>query len=265
MSFGSKGARSTPVDLLRNLTTTQSWTLATALVAMLGGSLAIGAWVQSARDERKIVDGNREIGKLKADKDKLNADKGKLKSESSELKRQLGEANRNLEAEKSVAISVAQRDQSTEIKEGLLENYLSYEIAGGDEARKSFADYVCVLWRNSEERNVQVTKVSLQLSDDDIHQGVSADLRRMLLKSGLSERTVPVKFEQLANSPKISPLAGVPRGTKRARASDEEISEIKKSAKNIYLVKTIRFKDGTDYQIPQEIATSVYDNPSCTP
>jgi hypothetical protein len=112
---------------------------------------------------------------------------------------------------------------------------------------------------------VQVTKVSLQLSDDDIHQGVPADLRRMLLKSGLSERTVPAKFEQLANSPKISPLAGVPRGTKRARASDEEISEIKKSAKNIYLVKTIRFKDGTDYQIPQEIATSVYDNPSCTP
>jgi hypothetical protein len=52
---------------------------------------------------------------------------------------------------------------------------------------------------------------------------------------------------------------------KRARASDEEISEIKKSAKNIYLVKTINFKDGTDYQIPQEIATSVYDNPSCTP
>ena len=102
MSFGSRGARLTPIDLLRNLTTTQSWTLATALVAMLGGSLAIGAWVQSARDEKKIVDGNREIGKLNADKDKLNADKDKLKSESSDLKRQLGEANRNLEAEKSV-------------------------------------------------------------------------------------------------------------------------------------------------------------------
>ena len=41
MSFGSKGARSTPVDLLRNLTTTQSWTLATALVAVLEGTLAI--------------------------------------------------------------------------------------------------------------------------------------------------------------------------------------------------------------------------------
>jgi hypothetical protein len=130
MSFGSRGARLTPIDLLRNLTTTQSWTLATALVAMLGGSLAIGAWVQSARDEKKIVDGNREIGKLNADKDKLNADKNKLKSESSDLKRQLGEANRNLEAEKSVAISAAQRDQSTEIKEGFLDKYLSYEIAG---------------------------------------------------------------------------------------------------------------------------------------
>jgi hypothetical protein len=67
-----------------------------------GRSLAIGAWVQSLRDEKKIVDGNREIGKLNADKDKLNADKDKLKSESSDLKRQLGEANRNLEAEKSV-------------------------------------------------------------------------------------------------------------------------------------------------------------------
>ena len=265
MSFGSKGAPSTPVDLLRNLTTTQSWTLATALVAMLGGSLAIGAWVQSARDERKIVDGNREIGKLNADKDKLNADKDKLKGESSDLKRQLGEANRDLEAEKSIVMSVTQRDQSTEIKEEFLEKYLSYEIAGGDEARKLFADYVCVLWKNSAERNVQVTKVPLQLSDDDIRQGVSSDLRHMLLKSGLSERTVPAKFEQLANSPKISPPAGVPSGMKRARASAEEISEIKKSAKNIYLVKTIRFKDGTDYQIPQEIATSVYDNPSCAP
>jgi hypothetical protein len=105
---------------------------------------------------------------------------------------------------------------------------------------------------------VQVTKISLQLSDDSIRQGVSSDLRRMLSKSGLSERTVPAKLEQLANASKISPPAGVPRGMKRARASDEEISEIKKSAKNIYLVKTIRFKDGTDYQIPQEIAASVY-------
>ena len=35
------------------------------------------------------MDGNREIGKLNADKDKLNADKDKLKSESSDLKRQL--------------------------------------------------------------------------------------------------------------------------------------------------------------------------------
>ena len=117
----------------------------------------------------------------------------------------------------------------------------------------------------SEERNVQVTKISIQLSDDDIRQGVSSDLRHMLLKSGLSERMVPTKYEQLANASKISPPAGVPRGMKRPRASDEEISEIKKSAKNIYLAKTMRFKDGTDYQISQEIATSVYDNPSCTP
>ena len=87
------------------------------------------------------MDGNREIGKL-------NADRDKFKSESSDLKRQLGEANRNLEAEKSIVISVAQRDQSTEIKEELLEKYLSYEITGGDEARKLFADYVCVLWKN---------------------------------------------------------------------------------------------------------------------
>ena len=232
---------------------------------MLGGSLAIGAWVQSTRDEKKIVDGNREIGKLNADRDKLNAERDKLKSENSDLKRQLGEANRTLEAEKSVVISVAQRDQSKEIKEEFLEKYLSYQIAGGDEARKLFSDCVCVLWKNSEERNVQVTKISLQLSDDDIRQGVSSDVRRMLLKSGLSERAVPAKFEQLANTAKISPLVGVPHGMKRARASDEEISEIKKSAKNIYLVKAIRFKDGTDYQIPQEITTAVYDNPSCTP
>jgi len=91
------------------------------------------------RATKKIVDGNREIGKL-------NADKDKLKSESSDLKRQLGEANRNREAEKSVVISVAQRDQSTKIKEEFLEKYLSCEITEGDEARKLFADYVCVLW-----------------------------------------------------------------------------------------------------------------------
>jgi hypothetical protein len=66
------------------------------------GRVVIGAWVQSARDEKKIEDGNREIGKLNADKDKLNADKDKLKSESSDLRRQLGEANRNLEAERAL-------------------------------------------------------------------------------------------------------------------------------------------------------------------
>jgi hypothetical protein len=98
------------------------------------------------RATKKIVDGNREIGKLNADKDKLNADKDKLKCESSDLKRQLGGANRNLEAEYNVVLSVAQRNQSTKIKEEFLEKYLSCEITEGDEARKLFADYVCVLW-----------------------------------------------------------------------------------------------------------------------
>jgi hypothetical protein len=55
----------------------------------------------------------------------------------------------------------------------------------------------------------------------------------MLLKLGLSERTVPAKYEQLANGSKISQPAGVPHGIKRARASDEEVSEIRKSAKDI--------------------------------
>jgi len=249
MSFGRMGIRATPIGLLRSLTIRQSWTLAVALAAMIAATSAIGAWVQSARDGRKLEDAKQEIVKLTVDNDKL-------KSEKVDLKQQLGEANRLLEAEKSAVKAVAQKDQAIETKEKFLDKYLSYKIAGGDETRRLFTDYVCALWKASDERNVQVIKASLQLSDDDIRQGVSTDVRRMLIKSGLSESIVPTKF---------GPTMGVPHGVKRARASDDAISEIKKSATNIYLVKTIHFNDGTDYQIPQEIATAVYNNPSCAP
>ena len=66
------------------------------------------------------MDGNREIGKLNADKDKLNADKDKLKSESSDLKRQVGEANRNLEAEKNVVRSDRTRDITAALKSAVV-------------------------------------------------------------------------------------------------------------------------------------------------
>ncbi|MFZ2104639.1 MAG: hypothetical protein WAV18_04510 [Roseiarcus sp.] len=100
--------------------------LATALVAVLGGTLAI-ARVQSARDEKKIYSGWKPRNwEAEADKDKLNAYKDKLKKRKLRLKRQLGEANRNLEAEKRVVISVTHRDQS---KRGVsLEKELSLPI-----------------------------------------------------------------------------------------------------------------------------------------
>jgi hypothetical protein len=48
-------------NLLRKLTVPQLWGLAVALVVLVGGSVGLGAWVQSAHDDDKIMEKNQTI------------------------------------------------------------------------------------------------------------------------------------------------------------------------------------------------------------
>jgi hypothetical protein len=218
MSSQNGEADLTLADLLGRLTVKQFWGVAVALVALIGGSIGIGAWVQSARDEDKVADKNRVISDLGG---KINTING-----------QLEEARRNFDGATDAIKSAARERQALEGKASFLERFLSYKVAPSGQSGKLFIDHVCALWKNSEDRSVHWSYGGLNVTEDQIRGGLSPELRRLLIEKG-----VPEEFFQKAQNVapiRTSPSAHVARTPPTA---SDAIAVIHKQVQLITLVR----------------------------
>jgi hypothetical protein len=136
------------------------WGILGAVVALVVGAVALGVWVQSIRDE---------------------AEKG-------DLKRQLATADERLNSVVSMLNDENKRERSILSKSEFLERFLSYKLAPDSPAAKdTFVGYVCALWKNSEQKNVQVDEKPMDLSPDKIRAGLSPELKQFLRSKGVPD------------------------------------------------------------------------------
>jgi len=238
------------IALLSSLTVAQAWALAVAAVGVIVGSATLGAWVQSARGQGKLNEKEITIFDLKREK--------------GEVETQRDAAKRSLEWAVDAVKAAARERQALAGKSEFLERWITYINAPNDVSRKLFVDHVCALWKNSQDYNIAVDRAGLQLTDVQIQQGLSSELRALLIQSGLKESDLQLARGQ---SPMVGPFVfekpkpnqGSAKVHKQARAM------VHKYGTGILVVKTIKFYDGTVYQVPQEIATIVHMRPDCGP
>jgi hypothetical protein len=168
------------------------------------------------------------------------------------------EAGRNFNSVTNAIKEIGRERAALETKSEFLERFLTYRNAPGDVSRKLFVDYVCALWKNSEERRVQVDSSPLNISAEQIRAGLSPDLKSLLIARGVPE----IFFK---NAMKGGVVGVFPTVTRVSPSPGEAIATIEKQANSLNVVKIVHFFDGTTYQVPPEIALAVHTNPLCAP
>jgi hypothetical protein len=210
--------------ILRSLTVAQAWSTAGAVVAVLIGAFLLGGFVQSVRDDSKITE--------------ISAENRTLKSGIETL---------------SSALSTAQKTQ--ELLEGKAEfqnRYLTYLIAPSSAVSdKLFVDFVCALWKQSQKHRLQTERKRLEFTIADLRQGLSPDMRALLLKEHVS----PEILDRIQ--------AGL-IGQLRTDV-EKDLINVNRTLSGVAVVKTVTFFDGTKYTVPNEIALAVHMKAECAP
>jgi hypothetical protein len=202
-------------NLLASFSVKQWWGLGGAMVSVIIASIAIGGWAQSLRDEAK----------------------------NAALAASLANATLDLDNAKVQFSAAANTQKALMSKAEFLERFLTYRNAPDDAMSRSlFVNYVCALWKESEERNVRIDSTPLRLSSEQLRAGVSPELERLLISKG-----IPESFFQ------------------QGKDSTEAIATIQKQAESLHVEKIVQFYDGTSYKIPQEIAVTVHADVRCAP
>jgi outer membrane murein-binding lipoprotein Lpp len=213
------------LELLRSLTVAQTWSAAVTVVSVLTGAFLLGGLVQSVRDDSKITE--------------ISAENRTLKSGIETL---------------SSALKTAQDAQ--ELLKGKAEfqnRYLTYLIAPSSAVSdKLFVDFVCGLWKQSQKHRIQTERRRLEFTIADLQQGLSPDMRELLLKHGVSPQILDRIQAGLIGQQQIPSL-------------ERDLNNINKTLNGIVVVKTVTFFDGTKYTVPDEIALAVHMKAECAP
>ncbi|RWO49221.1 hypothetical protein [Mesorhizobium sp.] len=240
-------AELTVSGILRSLTVTQLWTIGGAVAGATAALVLLGGWVQSVKDEGKLANKDLFISDLTSEKNKIISD---LASEKTKIAAELREA--------TVLVMSADNERAAlQDKATFLERFLAYKLAPGDVSQKLFTDYVCVLWKQSGSSRTRVIPSTLQITPGQIRSGLSEDFRAFLIRSGVSAAFLD---QASARLPLTQPLA-----SRVAPVSSDAINRVAKQAQSLEVIKIVNFYDGTNYQVPQEIAFAVHNRSECAP
>ena len=248
-------------QLIGALTLQQAWTLGGCIVVIIVGCVALGGWMASARNEDKIAEKNHTIQDLK------NAEAQKLQD-----MRNAEAQNKRAEAENAAKLDGATRAlKAMEIesraiagKAEFLERYLAYKIDGSGRSKALFANHVCALWKQWQEYSIHIDSAPLNLSDLSLRAGVTPEVRRFLRENGVPDYLL----DQASGGAPVGVVRPFPQTTKSVdvnRNSQNAIANVQKIASQASLKKIVRFRDGSTYQVPDEVALVVHSNQSCAP
>jgi hypothetical protein len=243
--------------LLRTLTIGQAWALAGAIVAVIVGSAAVGALIQSVHDEEKAAEKDRIVAELKNRAVEELIDKNRALSELAGKERK---ANANVEGAKNALAQMEAADHALKGKAEFLERYLTYNLDRGGSSKNLFIDHVCALWMQAQEYNIRVGQGRLEVSNSQLRLGLAPEVRKFLQSNGVSFELL----DQAAvpDAPRVSPI---PRPPDVTRSSQIAIDRVQEQIRRIPLTKIVRFYDGTTYKVPDEIAVAVHSDSTCRP
>jgi hypothetical protein len=231
-------------QLLGSLTPSQLWGLGIAVVAVISGAFALGVFVENTRGESVLLERSREIAGLED---------------------QVSDHQSALEVARDRLEEAATERAMLESKAEFLNRYVSYANSNDEVSKKLFADYVCTMWRDTQERRLQLDRGQVQISIEDLKGGVSPQVEQLLEQHGIESGTIRRlrDLEVQRTTPGAQPL--VDRGTGTSRELSDLEKQVTGELQGIRITKTVTFFDGTRYDVPQPVAVEVHLRPECAP
>jgi hypothetical protein len=249
-------------EILSGLRPPQLWGLGSSIVVLFIGSLGLGTFIEKTQSQNALLEKNMRIAELTNNSSSIvfSKDKeiSKLGEEINDLKSVIQFVRDKLKDKESIYFRL-------ETKSEFLNRYVSFMTAKDDFSKKLFSDYVCVMWKNSQERRLHIDQGRINISVDDLKRGISPNVQLLLQNYGIdpslisqmnrlekeSDRPVPQPF--IRNNPFISP--------QHSHIEDELDSRLQK----VHITKTVTFFDGTKYEVPEEVAIDVHTRADCVP
>lgn len=280
--------------VVKNMTFGEWSALLSIVVVIIGSAATAGGIIERMNRESLISTAvlsatkpmTEELDISEKEKAVLSTDLGaahkKLLSQESENTR-LKQANDAMETEVRTLLENLEFEQSFTT---FAENYINYLAGGGPVAANILSDYVCALYRESQTSgksiNFQTTSVrdivrgNFDLSVDELEaSGYNVDLVRELreikdrgivrvlpnVSKTLGREVSPSILRQPGANPFFSPTV---RKENKARSNSILNSAIRKVDQEVgVLIKVVTFPGHAPFQMPDEIAKRVHQDPSC--
>lgn len=225
-----------------SLSITQLWWLAAAAIAYTVGAFGFGVFVQ------KTADFSAELVK---------------DQQTAKLTTQNGDLQRSLDALLERLKTAFSEKQQLETKTELLTRLVFYLQSHDDTSKKLLTDVVCSMWKESEEHKIRVTPGPIQLNPVDLTRGLPPDVEKLLLSRGVSATQLrQIREPGAFGSTSVEKTIGVQRDQAQRV---EAINNVERQAERVEVIKIVTFPDGSQFQMPQEIAAAVHLKPECAP
>lgn len=255
----------TLLDLLRSLTVPQAWAIGVAVLGLVMGSFAFGVLIESGRGRIVANSKDAEIAALTSTLSTTRLEKDQTIAN---LHTKNGELNRVVEALKGTLSSTLTGKELFEGKAEFLNRYVAYVQTKNDVSKKLLVDVVCSMWKETQKRRIQVQRSPIVIPVDNILRGLDSDTEQLLLRNGVAQEVLSRIQRPDTRSTAVGPFSSISKSAdvqRNTTVQRDAIAALQKSTQSISIIKVITFFDGSQYQMPQEIAVAVHMKSECAP
>ena len=126
------------------------------------------------------------------------------------------------------------------------------------------------MWKQSQQKRVQLVRQPIYISPDDLRRGLPPDVEQLLVSQGVSSELLTwlrtnnfLPGEQVVGAEPFAVRR--PVEVNPLNNPNEAVGAVTKSASNVRMIKVITFADGVPFEMPQEIAVAVHLRSDCAP
>lgn len=257
--------------LFASLSVGQVWGVLGACAAVVIASFALGGVLQSGRDDATVAARDQKIITLGSDIATRDQTIGSLNTRINDQSRAIGELTKNLNGALNEKDIYAQKAE-------LLDKYLSYTQNRSDIAKTLLVNVVCLLWKESERSRISIRHDRPNITGEQIRTGLAPGMEALLTANGVPPDVIArirmpesfVQSQQTTSPVTVGPFtvfrqSQVFPGQRPEDIRQDATAQAEKYLSGVRIIKIITFPDGSQYQMPDEIALAVHTKPECAP
>ncbi len=242
------------------------WALSGVLIGVVLGAAGVGDnlmryFAGDGRQGRELTELSSRLGELRHD---LTSRERELSAERQERKEVVSSLKAKLEASEWTSFAAT-------LKGDFLTRFLAYEQAKSEASRRQLVDAICALRSQGKSARMTLASAPLELSVEELRRGLAPEFEQLLVQHNVPQ-------DLLARARRSAPLPTIPAVTpfnvfdvQRAaqsrrfamREEHEAIAALQRHVQKIRQVRAVKFLDGTEYAIPQEVGRLMLSRRDC--